>query len=62
MYVASIPSSYSKINLTRHEPGKGINWDSKWNQTDDLSYNKGPYFKITGYKDGKGVVESRKSY
>ena len=62
MYVASIPSAYSKINLTRHKPGKGINWDSKWNQTDDLSYNKGPYFKITGYKDGKGVVESRKSY
>ena len=63
MYVASIPSAYSTIILTRHNPeGNGINWDSKWNQTADLSYNNGPYFKITGYKDGKGVVESRKSY
>lgn len=66
MYVASIPSAYSKIILTRHNPEvNGINWDSKWNQTDDLSYNDGPYFKITGFtegKDSKGVVESRKSY
>ena len=62
MYVASIPSAYSKIILTRHKPESGINWDSKWNQTDNLDYAKGPYFKITGYKDGKGVVDSRKSY
>lgn len=62
MYVASIPSAYSTIILTRHNPEGGINWDSKWNQTDNLDYAKGPYFKITGYKDGKGVVESRKSY
>lgn len=62
MYVASIPSAYSKIILTRHKPESGINWGSTWNQTDNLDYAKGPYFKITGYKDGKGVVESRKSY
>ena len=64
MYVASIPSAYSTIILTRHNPeGNGINWDSKWNQTADLSYNNGPYFKITGFtSDGKGVVQSRKSY
>lgn len=65
-YVASIPSAYSKIILTRHNPkGNGINWDSKWNQTEDLSYDDGPYFKITGFTggiDSKGVVESRKSY
>ena len=63
MYVASIPSTYSKIILTRHNPeGDGINWDSKWNQTGNLSYDDGPYFKVTGFTDGKGDVVPRKSY
>lgn len=63
MYVASIPSDYSKIILTRHKPKSDINWGSTWNQTDNLDYAKGPYFKITGFnKDDKGVVEFRNSY
>lgn len=62
MYVASIKSAYSKIILTRHKPKSGIEWGSKWNQTADLSYDDGPYFKV-GFNDkGEVLVESHKSY
>ena len=38
-YSADIPKGYTKLIFVRLDPSGGINWDSKWNQTGNLTFD-----------------------
>ena len=38
-YRADIPKGYTKVIFVRLDPSKGRNWDGKWNQTGNLTFD-----------------------
>ena len=38
-YRADIPKGYTKVIFVRLDPSKGKNWDGKWNQTGNLTFD-----------------------
>lgn len=63
-YGTQVPESFAKIILVRLKPATaegfstdnyGLNWDNKWNQTDDIDFTAvadNTVFTITGYVEG----------
>ena len=55
VYQGELPDGYSKVIFVRLDPNKGINWDAKWNQTDDLDVpSDKDQYNITGWGTSDG--------
>lgn len=55
VYQGELPDGYSKVIFVRLDPAKGINWDAKWNQTDDLEVpSDKDQYNITGWGTSDG--------
>ena len=49
-YQVSIPDAYTTLNFVRQDPSKDLNsWDSKWDQTGNITFVNNEIFKITGW-------------
>ena len=57
VYSADIPDSYGSIVFVRMPNGStALNWDTKWNQTADLTIPSGKdCYTITGWGEGEGA-------
>ena len=57
VYSASVPDANDKVLFVRMPNGStSLNWDTKWNQTDDLTIPAGmDCFTITGWGEGEGA-------
>lgn len=52
VWTATIPASYTGLVLVRLDSGTEVNWDHKWNQTDDIDFTSianNTEFTITGW-------------
>ncbi|MBQ8655772.1 MAG: hypothetical protein IJ527_01725 [Prevotella sp.] len=48
VYTATLPDGYDKIIIVRGSVAK--DWDAKWNQSDDLTFNSAePFYTVTGW-------------
>jgi len=56
IYECTIPSGYTKVIFVRMDPAKvEHNWDSKWNQSEDLTITPGQNcFTVTSWSGGSG--------
>ena len=53
-YKVEIPSDRTGFSFVRMDPSKpASDWDSKWNQTVDLTFNSNPCYKVTSWGENK---------
>ena len=55
-YKVDVPSGYSQVIFTRNDPNKTtLGWDSKWNQTEDLTITDKDCFTVTDWGNEKST-------
>ncbi|MGN1051110.1 MAG: alpha-amylase family glycosyl hydrolase [Acutalibacteraceae bacterium] len=52
-YECAAPSGYNSVIFVRLNPAGGLDWDSKWNQTEDLTISSYNLYSITGWGQDK---------
>ncbi len=52
---ADVPAVATTVIVVRYDATKEVSWESKWNQTADITITNFNYVKLTGY-DGEGKI------